>query len=260
MPPDPSLDPAPGAPSAGEAGAPGALVRSGFALALGLLAAILFVSARAEPPGEREGIGARTQLAELVRAEQARADELKARVEELAARVERFEQAGPDDEERAGLQARIDEMAAPAGLTPVRGPGLVVSLNDSTEPLARGADANDLIVHEQDLHAVINALWSGGAEAMSVNGQRVLATSAVRCVGSVLLLHGRTYSPPYVIRAIGDTYTLADELARDPVVQRFSEAARVFGLGFTVTVEDALELPAYEGTAAMQVARPAETG
>lgn len=260
MPSDPSLDSAPGAPSAGDTSAPGVAVRSGFALALGLLAAILFVSARAEPPTDRERIGARTELAELVRAEQARADELKARVEELAAQVETFEQAAPNDEEHAGLHARIYEMAAPAGLTPVRGPGLVVSLNDSAQEVARGGDPNDLIVHEQDLHAVINALWAGGAEAMSVNGQRVLATSAVRCVGSVLLLHGRTYSPPYVIRAIGDTYTLGDGLARDLAVQRFSEAARAFGLGFTVTAEETLELPAYDGTAAMQVARPAETG
>ncbi|HVM14507.1 MAG TPA: DUF881 domain-containing protein [Egibacteraceae bacterium] len=260
MPPQPSLESVPAAPPAGGPAAPSPAVRSGFALALGLLAAILFVAARAEPVTEQERIGARVELAELIRAEQHRTNELKARVEELAAQVERFEQAGPGDEERAGLQARIDEMAAPAGLTAVRGPGLVVSLNDSTQPAAREADPNDLIIHEQDLHAVINALWAGGAEAMSVNGQRVLATTAVRCVGSVLLLHGRTYSPPYVIHAIGDVQTLGDELGRDPSVQRFSAAARTFGLGFTVTREEFLELPAYEGTAAMQVARPAEPG
>lgn len=260
MSPQSSPESVPAAPSGGESVAPSAAVRSGFALALGLLAAILFVAARAEPVTEQERIGARVALAELIRAEQHRTDELKARVEELAAQVESFEQAGPDDEERAGLQARIEEMAAPAGLTAVRGPGLVVSLNDSTESPGRDGDPNDLIIHEQDLHAVINALWAGGAEAMSVNGQRVLATTAVRCVGSVLLLHGRTYSPPYVIHAIGDTLTLRDGLDRDSSVQRFSTAARTFGLGFTVSIDEALELPAYEGTAAMQVARPVETG
>lgn len=233
-------------------------MRGGFALAVGLLGAILFVSARSEPVTDQDRIGARVELAELIRAEQARADELKRRVDELSVQVEEFEQAGPADDERAALQAEIDAMAVPAGLTPVRGPGLVVSLNDSSLELERDADPNDLVIHEQDLHAVINALWAGGAEAMSVNGQRVLSTTAIRCVGSVLLLHGRTYSPPYVIDAIGDEDTLVRSLERDPAVQRFAAAARVFQLGFSVSPADSLRLPAYEGTAAMQVARPAE--
>lgn len=247
-----------GTPSAGGGRASGIAMRSALALALGLFAAVLFVSARSAPVASHERIGARVELAELIRAEQHRADDLKQRVEALAAQVEAFERAAPGDEETLALQARIEEMAAPAGLTPVRGPGLVVALNDSPLDVSRGADPNDLVIHEQDLHAVINALWAGGAEAMSVNGQRVLSTTAVRCVGSVLLLHGKTYSPPYVIRAIGDEETLSDALQRDPSVQRFADAASAFQLGFAVTAEDALELPAYEGTAALQVARPAE--
>ncbi|HVL97877.1 MAG TPA: DUF881 domain-containing protein [Egibacteraceae bacterium] len=250
------LDSAVGAPRPGDGAVPSPAVRSGFALALGLLAAILFVSARGEPVAEHDRIGARVELAELIRAEQARVDELKERVEDLAAQVAAFEQAGPAGGEKEALQASIDDMAAAAGLTPVRGPGVAVILNDSALDPSRGADPNDLIIHEQDLHAVINALWAGGAEAMSVNGQRVLATTAVRCVGSVLLLHGRTYSPPYVIRAIGDEQTLRDALSRDPAVQRFAAAAKAYQLGFMVSVADALELDPYEGTAALQVARP----
>lgn len=243
---------------AADAGASSALVRAGFAMALGLLAAILLVSARTAPVTAHERIGARVELAELIRAEQARVAELQSRVDELATQVDTFERAGGGGDEQRALQARIDEMAVPAGLTPVRGPGLVVSLNDSVLEAARGTDANDLVIHEQDLHAVINALWAGGAEAMSVNGERVLATTAVRCVGSVLLLHGRTYSPPYVINAVGDDELLENALRRDPAVERFAAAARVFQLGFTITKDEALELPAYQGTAALQVARPTE--
>lgn len=255
----PEVEPGARKPAAGaDRRAPSTAVRSGFALCLGLLAAILFVSARSTPVTPHERIGARVQLAELIRAEQARAEELKEGVEALAAQVEAFERAGPDDEDKRALQARIEEMAAPAGLTIVEGPGLMVSLNDSSLDASRGIDPNDLVIHEQDLHGVINALWAGGAEAMSVNGQRVLTTTAVRCVGSVLLLHGRTYSPPYVIRAIGDEELLIGALRRDPTVQRFAAAAQTFELGFAVTSEDELVLPAYEGTAALQVARPAE--
>lgn len=247
----------PGMSRGGEGNTPGVMVRSGFALALGLLAAVIFVSARSSSVTPEERIGARVELAELIRAQQVRADELKARVDELALQVEAFEEAAPRTDDMLGLQVRIDEMAAPAGLTPVHGPGLVVSLNDSAQAASRGVDANDLVIHEQDLHAVINALWAGGAEAMSVNGQRVLATTAVRCVGSVLLLHGRTYSPPYVIRAVGDEEMMQASLRRDDAVQRFAAAAKAFQLGYSVSADDELELPAYEGTAALQVARPA---
>lgn len=233
-------------------------MRAGFALVVGLLAAILFVSARSEPVVDHGRLGGRIELAELIRVEQARTEELKERVDELAAEVAAFEQAAPGDEHKDELQARIGEMAAPAGMTALRGPGLVVSLNDSPLDGSRVDDPNDLVIHEQDLHAVINALWSGGAEAMSVNGQRVLSTTAVRCVGSVLLLHGRTYSPPYVIRTIGDGETLGNALARDEAVQRFAAAARDFQLGFTVEPAAALHLPPHEGTAALQVARPAD--
>ena len=67
-----------------------------------------------------------------------------------------------------------------------------------------GADPDDYVIHQQDVQAVVNALWAGGAEAMMLQDQRVISTSAVRCVGNTLILQGRVYSPPYVITAIGD--------------------------------------------------------
>lgn len=236
----------------------GTAVRTGAAFALGLLVAVLFVSARTEAPTGQDRIGTRIELAQLIREEQARATALGARVEELAARVEGYERSTAAAEGTAALQDRIDEVAAYAGMTGLRGPGLSVALNDSLREPSEGSDPNDLVIHEQDLHAVINALWAGGAEAMSVNGERVLTTSAIRCVGSVLLVHGRTYSPPYVIDAVGDEQTLADALARDPAVEQFAAAAREFDLGFDVEPHEELWLNAYTGTAPVRVARPAD--
>ena len=66
------------------------------------------------------------------------------------------------------------------------------------------ASADDLVVHQQDIEAVLNAMWSAGAEAIQMQDQRIIATSAPLCVGNTLLLNGRTYSPPYVVTAIGD--------------------------------------------------------
>jgi uncharacterized protein YlxW (UPF0749 family) len=238
---------------------PSTQMRVAFALLAGVLAGVLLVTARAEPAAEQPRVSERIELAELIRSEQGRAEELAQRVEELSAEIEALEQSLPADEDaRAALQDRIDEVAAPAGMTAVRGPGVVAALTDSSLSPEDVDDPNDLVIHEQDLHAVINALWAGGAEAMSVNGQRILSTSAVRCVGSVLLLHGRQYSPPYVIRAVGDDVALQDALERDPGVQVFSENVTEHRLGFDVEAREEQVLPPYEGTAGLQVARPAE--
>jgi uncharacterized protein YlxW (UPF0749 family) len=139
----------------------------------------------------------------------------------------------------------------------VKGPGVRAVLADSSLSAAPTGDPNDLVIHEQDLQAVINALWAGGAEAMSVNGQRVLSTTAIRCVGNTLLLHGQVYSPPYVIEAVGDHEDLRASLDKDGAVERFRAAVKEFQLGFTVEDDDALSIPASEGSAALQVAVPA---
>ncbi len=226
-------------------------------LALVLLAAVLVVAARSEPPVTTARTGRRVELVELIRAEQIRTTELERRVAELAFEVQGHNKRSAAGAERLKtVQRRIERVLAPAGMTRVRGPGLVATLSDSTLETSPTGDLNDLVIHEQDLQAVINALWSGGAEATSVNGQRILATTAIRCVGNTLLLHGGVYSPPYVVRAVGDPVALADALDRDPVVDRFRAAAQAYKLGFTVTPDDALGLPAYDGPAAVQVAQP----
>src|SRR5690606_24952592 len=120
---------------------------------------------------------------------------------------------------------------------------------------AAGATNNDLLVHQQDVQAVVNALWAGGAEAMTIMGVRVISTSAVICVGPVLLLHGRPYSPPYVITAIGPPETLQAALAKSPGVQLFREAAAAYGLGYRETVEEEITVPAYEGTSTLRSGR-----
>ena len=85
------------------------------------------------------------------------------------------------------------------------GPTVSVTLDDAPSSVAaNGVDADLLVVHQQDIQAVVNALWSGGAEAMTIQGQRVISTTGIKCVGNTVVLHGVPYAPPYVISAIGD--------------------------------------------------------
>ena len=235
-------------------------LRMAFGATLALLVAILVIASQSEAAPSTSRTGRRVELVELIRAEQARTRSLETTVAELAADVARYEGLEAEGADRvARLQERVDELLAPAGLTAMRGPGVVTVLTDSALEESPTGNLNDLVIHEQDLQAVINAVWAGGAEAVTVNGQRILATTAIRCVGNTLLLHGGVYSPPYVIEAIGDHVALQAELDRDVAVDRFRTAAREYKLGFVVTVADNLDLPAYDGATVMNVAQPVET-
>ena len=134
---------------------------------------------------------------------------------------------------------------------------MTVSLDDahrSAASLPKPYGPDDIVVHQQDVQGVVNALWAGGAEAMMIQDQRVISTSAVQCVGNTLLLQGRVYSPPYVITAIGDADRLRASLDRDPSVQIYREWVDAVGLGWDVRQADAVELPAYTGTIALDAA------
>lgn len=250
------LEEVPGASPAPAAVPPGLGTKLAFAVTLSLLAVLLVTSARTPPPAEGR-LGHRVEIMALIEAEQARNEALAAKVEELAAEIGALERdLGVETAEISALQAAVDRLAAPAGMTALRGPGVVTTLKDSSLAPPADGNVNDYVIHEEDLQAVINALWGGGAEAMAVNGQRILATTAIRCVGNVLLLHGSTHSPPYVIAAVGDRETLGAALARDPAVARFQRAVQQFKVGFEVAAVDEVVLPPFEGGTGIDTARP----
>ncbi|GAB3493975.1 DUF881 domain-containing protein [Flexivirga lutea] len=154
-----------------------------------------------------------------------------------------------------------DHYADSAGLTKVTGKVVTVTLNDSTRDpstLPPGANLDWLVVHQQDVQAVVNALWAGGATAMMLMDQRVISTSAVRCVGNTLLLQGRVYSPPFRIRAMGDPAKLRAALNDDPAVQNYQAYVPLAGLGYDVQTSDKETFPAYQGALDLKYAKVAK--
>lgn len=145
-------------------------------------------------------------------------------------------------------RAEVAKLAPMAGLVAVQGPGVVVMLNDAPKTAASAdVDADLLVIHQQDVQAVVNALWRGGAEAIKVMDQRLVGTSAVKCVGNTLLLQGRVYSPPYVISAIGNDQQLLKALDRDSGVQLVQDLARAYGIGYTASSAARIDVPAFDG-------------
>lgn len=184
------------------------------------------------------------------------------RVDNLRGTVDALTQErAPDTTAGARRQERTDELTPVAGLGAVRGPSVTVSLDDApldADQIPDGFDVDDVVVHQQDVQGVVNALWRGGAEAMMIQDQRVISTSAVRCVGNTLILQGRVYSPPFVITAVGDTDGMLTALDEDPSVIVYQEYVDALGLGYEVTTAKDTTLPAFAGQTQLKHARVAD--
>lgn len=151
----------------------------------------------------------------------------------------------------AAERARGDRLKAAAGLEAVTGSGLTVSLDDAPRPpqgqRPTSANPDDLVVHQQDVQSVINALWAGGAEAVTLMGERLVTTSAVRCVGNTLLIQGRLVGPPFVVSAIGPRRAMRAALDIEPGVALFERYVADFGVRYSVTPHRVLHLAGYDG-------------
>ena len=216
--------------------------------AVAALAGILFAMSFATARGTEIRSEGR-DLPSQIRALSRQVDTKDAQVRRLAADVEALAaQRAPASAELRALLAQEKTLVAPGGLTAVHGPALTVTLTDAQLPggaIPAGFHPEDVVVHQQDVQAVVNALWRGGAEAMTIQDQRVIATSAVRCVGNTLILQGRVYSPPYVVTAIGDTARLQSALDTDRAVATYRQYVDAVGLGYSVVVSPDLTMPAY---------------
>ncbi|WP_327038904.1 DUF881 domain-containing protein [Micromonospora maris] len=233
--------------------------RPGWSIGVPLIAAaagLLFTTTATTAGGTALREDRRPQLTELIEDRRERVAANEERAATLRREVEsRTTDLADSDTPIKEQQERATENLAVAGFTALTGPGLTVELNDAPQlgKLPEGASNDDLVVHQGDVQAVVNALWAGGAEAMSIMNVRVLATSAVRCVGNTLLLHGRVYSPPFKIVAIGDPGALRAALAASEGVRWFRNAVENYQLGYsehasTVTV------PAFEDSTTLRSA------
>ncbi|MCX2967991.1 MULTISPECIES: DUF881 domain-containing protein [Streptomyces] len=176
--------------------------------------------------------------------------------EEVAALADADTGRTPAERERL----RRVERAAEA--EEVSGAGLTVTLTDAPpDATARipgwpEPEPDYLVIHQQDLQAVVNALWAGGAQGIQIMDQRLISTSAVRCVGNTLILQGRLYSPPYEVTAVGEPDALRRALDEAPALQTYQSYVEAYGLGWDVEEHEETTLPGYSGTLDLQYAEP----
>lgn len=223
-------------------------------LVAGLLFALGADNARVELGGSRQ-----EELSGLVAQQNRQVEAYTRQVQQLQRDVDRASRdRARDDRVAEQSQRAADRLRGSVGLRPVTGNAIRVTLNDA--PRSASTDTGNvppdyLVVHQQDVQAVVNAMWAGGATAVQVMDQRLITTSAVRCVGNTLLLNGRVYSPPFTVTAVGPVDQLTAALAREPGVRIYEQYVRTYNLGFKVERLGKTTIPAYEGTLDLQYAR-----
>jgi uncharacterized protein YlxW (UPF0749 family) len=224
-----------------------------------LAAGLLFATSGRTAQGTDLRAGETTQLSGLIAARKAAIARQDGQLADLQRQVERLtRQAGTRNSDVAAAQSAGDAGALSAALVPLTGPGVVITLDDAPPrpdgSLPVNARPDDLVIHQSDVQAVVNAVWAAASDGVAVMDQRLIATSAVRCVGNTLLLQGRTYSPPFVITAIGDASAIRAQLAASPQVGIFQQAVDDFGLTFSVRERPEVTVPAYDGLLELQYA------
>jgi uncharacterized protein YlxW (UPF0749 family) len=235
---------------------------------VGLLSGALFVVSAHSSEGTDLRPGRFTDLASVVRYDATRVAALNRQVTDLNQQVTLLSDS-VDNRQVHKYSRLAARMKDPAGLLPVIGAGVTVTLSDA--PQSTGEETPDtvdnpnlLLVHQQDIQAVVNAMWAGGAVAVTIQGQRVVSTTGIRCIGNSVQLQGVPYSQPYQISAVGDVTALTDAIANDAYLQvyRADAANPDINVGWDEVVDDEISAPGYAGLTDLQYAQalPVDNG
>lgn len=189
--------------------------------------------------GKRE-----TQLADELVTLQRKYDDLKSKYDDSAKIVEEYQNnSSTNNTLIASMKDQIQALSAMSGVTDLKGEGIVITLNDGTKT-SDASVRSDTLVHDSDLLTVVNELKAAGAEAISINGQRIIATSAIRCVGPVIQVNYQKVAAPFEIKAIGNAQYLESAMTiKNGVVDLLKE----YGVSVTVSRQNNVEIPKYEG-------------
>lgn len=226
-------------------------IRAPLAVVLAIVGFLTLVASNGVKEAKRGAESRRAGLVKLIHARQGEVEGLGKQLVRLRKDVvtarRRLSATSAED------ARRLRDVQMWAGTTAMAGPGLEVRLSDTDRKVKTYDDRQSLSVQDVDLQLVVNALWEAGAEAVAVNGQRLVATSPIRAAGETITVNFRPLVPPYEVRAIG-----ADRrrFERSEVAERFEQWVDDYGLGFTVRSRSKVVVPAYAGRLQLSTARP----
>ncbi|MGE5371794.1 MAG: DUF881 domain-containing protein [Solirubrobacterales bacterium] len=151
------------------------------------------------------------------------------------------------------VQEEIDKSNMMAGIVPVTGQGVILTMKDSARTLQVGEDPNLYLIHDEDLLKIVNEIKGSGAEAISVNGNRITAMTEIRCAGTTILVNTNKIAPPFIIQAVGDPDVLESSLR---IKGGWLETLELWGIQVKIDKMDRVEIPAYSGAVKFTYAKP----
>lgn len=198
------------------------------------------------------------ELTNQLKQVQSERDALRKQVNDLETKVNSYEQSSSKSSAvNQALKNDVEKYKELAGLSDVQGPGVIVTINDSKQTIQPGQDPNLFLVHDEDLLKVANELKAAGAEALSLNDQRLISTSEIRCVGPTVNVNSIRFAPPYVFKAIGDPDTLEAALKlKGGVVDTLS----TWGIEVNIKKSDKILIKKYDGLIRFKYAKPVIEG
>ena len=222
---------------------------------LALLGFLLVTTANSARADRRAAEPRKVELIRLIEARRSQVGDLDAAVAELRAQVGRAERReARQSASMAAEAAEATSLAMAAGTVALRGRGVQVRLADSDRPARSPDDERAARIHDVDVQLVVNALFAAGAEAVAINGSRVVATTAIRSAGDTVVVNFRPLRPPYRIDAIGADLAIFDD---STIAERFRHWEKLFGLSYSASRQDRLTVPGFTGRVAIDTATPA---
>lgn len=161
---------------------------------------------------------------------------------------------GEDDEIIYLLEEDMIKNKVNSGEKALRGPGIKIKMYDNPEERFYGYDLNNDVIHDIDILNIINDLRVAGAEAISINGERVVSTSEIKCGGPIIRINDKSSGTPFTIEAIGDPKAL--NTAVTALGTNGDILKNVYNKGFDISLEDSLYLKAYKNPSAFKYAKP----
>ncbi|MGQ0572486.1 MAG: DUF881 domain-containing protein [Armatimonadota bacterium] len=195
------------------------------------------------------------ELAYRLRQEERAQDALEAEVHEIRGRISAYQRAAA--EQQGGLSvldAQLRSLRVLAGLAELKGPGVIIELDDSRRPLRPGENPNEVILHNFDLAMIVNDLWNAGADAIALNGQRLVPTTGIQSLYTTFMINGKRTTPPIRIEALGAPDRLVEHVFRRG---GHMGLLRAYAFPVRVTRTARLTVPAYRGAFALDHLRPA---
>lgn len=224
------------------------------AIVVGLLAFLLTVDLRTQDTASKINASRRSELAAIVAERQKSTAALESRLAQLRAQLAAIG-GSAGSAELQQLRASIASIETASGATPLSGPGLIVRLSDAPPNDQSSTNQSDSRIQDADLQEVVNALWNAGAEAISINGQRLVATSAIRNAGNTVLVNFRVLTSPYEVDAIGDASVMQSSFLASDIAHHFKTWEQVYGLGFSVEHPSTVQVPAYTSSVRFRYAQ-----